>query len=214
MTYQEKVRAKELLKNLLPEARAKMKSTIRVETRTAMGKTQEPYLIEPNLAGVHIFHANLGGWIADIYFDNMPLGIANCIGTPVRSPHKTYAEARAMAIEMLTLVLVNTEKNLPPSSKATFQLYDMVFSVPLDDLQTLGTMQVEFEGDLGYGSQDHAVRRLEEMLKLQFGDREPSHETFNKLDIIMQTHLYAICAMCLLSGVMRYPPREPAILEE
>lgn len=207
----EKKVAKNLLATLLPIAREKAATEkTRIEHRSAIAKSQQQYLTEANLRGVHIFRANTGGWIADIYFDNTPPWIPNAIGTPVGRPHKTEKEAIEQAIVMLAIVLSNN-----PGEKSTpvFALYDIVFDLPEQILEKIMGAQIKADEDhIGYGSIRKAVLRLEEILSWHFPNSKPSYEAFKNLSIDNQAQIMAVCTMCALSGLMRYPSPEPKVL--
>lgn len=214
LSRQEKLRAESLLRALLPAAREKAaEHDFKTEAQSAIGKAHLPYIIESNLEGIHIYHANTGGWIADLYFKNIPIGVPNVIGTPVGRPCKNREEALENATMMLATV-INNKPTEPPPPDFVFTIYDMCFPLPLEMLETVAKAQMNIEGEVGYGSKDNAIKRLENALKHYFGDAEPSYDLLQSLSHDAKIHLTAICCMCSLSGILRYPPPAPTVIDE
>lgn len=213
MTPRDRDNAEHLLKVLLPKAREQAKEQEELKFRTVIAKAQRAYLIESNVGGVHVYHANTGGWIADIYLKDTPIGVANVIGTPVANPCKTRDEALEQAVMMLASIISNTAKQ-HEKVQPTFQLYDIALTLDGSMLEFVAKTQLETEGTVGYENPDKAVQKLEAILKQFFGNAEPSYDILMTLELEAKARLMAVCTMCALTGILRYPPPEPKVVED
>jgi len=217
MTYMDHVRAKELLSHLLPIARSKLtEGSIRGEAKSLVAKSQAPYYSEDRMAGIHIYHAPLGGWIADLIFRDMPPGIPNALGTPVHSPFRTREEAREGAIGMLAAILEISDQNEGREAvhEPVFQLYDCIIRIDGGILNEIVALGKQLGVDEPYENIDDLTRRLEAVLKEVFGEQKPSHDLFLAKSKDNKIKLLSILHLCSLNGVFRYPAPEPAVVTE
>ncbi|MFG6519458.1 hypothetical protein ACGYLX_18630 [Sulfitobacter sp. 1A13496] len=66
-----------------------------------------PHMNAQNLADFRLQKMN-GGWVADIYFQNVPTGQPDAIGTRDAHPYKTKQEAFLAGAEMLCTLITGT----------------------------------------------------------------------------------------------------------
>lgn len=196
-----RMRASEMLRRLLPEAKKLAeKSSYSMETTSVVGEASLKWYRTEHCRGVHIYQGDKGGWFADLEFTNLPDGIPAVIGTPSVAPNRTREEAVKSAISMLAMMMdTPTPTVSPQDAKVVFALDDMNVILPSALIAKMRAIREEPP------SHDYIIERFEEVRK-QFTGGEPfNEERMNSLSKENQMTVVTLCAMALLIGMPRYP---------
>jgi hypothetical protein len=170
---------------------------------SAAAKCAHPYLRRGNLAAVDVHEGRRGGWIGDVVFRNLPLGLANVLGTPVDSPCRTREEAVSQAVSIMASVLLAPDVELPAEPMAVIEFWDVSFNLPCELMALVDEAAKHNEVDTGY-----ALRRLEEMTEVYFPQREGVEAVFKALPYDDQRMVMSVLLLASRYGVLRFPPRE------
>jgi len=210
MNISRRVAGRRLLEKLLPRAEKWLdeQEATRPEQfpffdNSPLVKAAAPYLTLKNAEAIFISEGQLGGWIADIAFKSVPLGVVDMIGTPVSSPHKTRAEAEQAAIIILAALIAKERNGTGDEAAPPVMLYhghEVALNQKL--LERLQGTSPRIGGD-------EAVRMLCELEERLFVDGfdEQLIETLPREEnqvLGIALHLAA------LAGVLRYPENQPA----
>jgi hypothetical protein len=205
--------AEALLRRSLPKARelARMRPGD-PEFFTETARTQARYFAEENFAFVEINRGELGGWLCDVKLKSVPAGVADCFGTPVRSPWPTRQEAEAAVPTLLANMLAMHEvvmREAEPLNRS-FDYFGIDIPIPESVLTFMEATTAE-RPHLRYPSDERALERLNEITDGLFGAKSPTVEDLQALDRDRYAMLLTVLAMSMLEGFFRFPawPAEP-----
>lgn len=196
------MRARALLRKLLPDARKLLKEegNYEITPESNVGENSIPHYKIDHCVGIHIYEGSKGGWFADLQFENLPPGIPPVFGTPVALPHRTRAEAMDTAVKILALVLANDRPT--PSAEETeivFPFDGVVVHLPA---QSFGKLQDKMPV---LPTREQALERLNAFRDEVCGGALLTHEAAQALPESLQARLLSVCAMAMLAGIVRFP---------
>lgn len=196
-----------LLRTLLPRAQ-KLHAEAKDDAKkwvagTPLGRSFGTVLRLENLDAIIIHEGELGGWITDFYFKDVPLGVSNVIGTPVETPMPTRKMAQDKAVEMLHALIIATEQAAGQTTTPVFLFHGFAVELSPDAL--------EFVANLGakYSSEEAAVEHIEAMTRRVFPSGIPQ-ELYLCGDTLAD--FMTVIHMAALTGLIRYPLREARTL--
>ena len=164
-----------------------------------------PHITEANMRALIIHSTPNGGWLADLLFAHMPLGVANILGTPVTHPKATRDDAVQDGFNLICTALALSQQpgSRDAPSDPVFLYYNMI--VPL--LPKALVILRRFDGK-PKPPVDFIYRRLHEVTRAVFPRRFPTTEAFWQLPPELQQHLMVLIHMAAGVGIMRFPPIE------
>jgi hypothetical protein len=202
-----RMRARALLRKLLPEARKILegKGSYEIKPESDVGENSIPHYKIDRCVGIHIYEGDKGGWFADLQFENLPAGIPTVFGTPMALPHRVREEALASAVKFLALVLAN-DRPAPSAAEA-----DAIF--PFDEVVV--HLPSRFFGKLRdlmpyKPTHEEALARLNAFRDEVCGGQPLTHEAAEALPRPLRERLLSVCAMASLAGIVRFPEFEEA----
>jgi Uncharacterized protein conserved in bacteria len=194
-----------MLKKLLPEAeRLAATFDLSGKSMTPIMDALSPHLHITRVAGVHIYKGDKGGWFFDIVFKDLPPGLPTIIGQPSSMPCETREEAEKAATNMLAALVQQRDKPLPDQveAEAVFQFDEVYIYIPTE---IVASLERSGAPDLGYVRQ-----RLAEIRKAFAGDGVMTKEVVDRLNDDQMTRLYAVVAMAVAAGIIRWPEPDEA----
>jgi hypothetical protein len=99
---------------------------------SALGAITVDHLRAEHLDAVWIYPAPTGGYHADLFFDPVPLGLADTVGSTTPEPTSAAAEEHAVHL-LATLLHRQSERPKPPpaSDHVIFEFHGFEFHVPV-----------------------------------------------------------------------------------
>jgi hypothetical protein len=198
-------KAKRLLRDLLPRAKALARGSTGA-TRfdlSPLGASISGLVHARNLLAVHIYEANLGGWIADLEVKKAPVGAPRIYGTPVENPCRTREEALDQAINMLAAVLLTDQPEPKLPSHRIFELYGLGIPVPGAALDELHSAVGETKAQAHVSGEEVEVLIEATVARLFAG--MPTKEKLLSLAREELAELFLILGIAMLKGYFRYP---------
>lgn len=190
------IAGRRLLRILIPRAEALMKKGGYSWTpMSALGRAQAPYLRLDNIDAALIYQAPKGGWHGDLLLKEVPVGVANVLGTPVQNPCPTREMAVEVTVGLLAQIMGGTDHLLPAVALPVFLYYGVEINLISDILEQIP----------GYDSVEDALTRLGELERELFPGGIPDEWT---LEGEPAKSLAAVAHMAAKTGVFRYPPKE------
>lgn len=192
-------KAKRHLEKLLKEVADTPKSLdMDFKAESALGKSSAYYMKLENVEGVHVYNEGPERWYADIVLKNVPDGISQVMGIPVKSPVATQQEAWNFA-KMLLLMLRDTDNKYEKPTNIVFELDHIGISIPMDIFNTISKLKEKMPGfEPGY-IEDLLYRARE-----RFGGKL-THEALNKSSSEDKSFLMMACTFALIAGLNRWP---------
>lgn len=203
-----RLKAAEMLKKLLPEAREmaeKNKSETSIEATSAVGAASLKWYDLEHCNGLHIYQGEKGGWFADLSFHGLPDGISRIIGTPVSMPCRTREDAVRIGISLLASIISN------PKIPAEERQNDPEIAFSFDEINlflpsSLISQMRDFGGEPP--SDEYVFKRFEE-LREQFAGGKPFTKTImDSLSSDDRMKVITICALAIFKGIPKYPMPE------
>jgi len=200
-----RIRARRLLETLMPRAMEMSQASEGFEPAEAsdLFKALQPHLRMDSFQGVHIYPGKAGGWHADIVLSGLPTGLPSLLGTPSTFPCSTRGEAEHQALAMLAVMIGLARENdrsarRPEADVAVFEYEDLVLRVPILMLESI-------KATAGTPDQEYVAARLAEIRKELTDAPRLDMQAAMKLDDEGRARLYAVAAMALLAGFVRWP---------
>lgn len=197
------------LRAVLPAARAiadRKRAASWVSDLSDVARAMYSHVTEANLDAVIIKPGEYGGWICDILLKDVPAGIPNAVGTPVKRPWPTRQEAEDNAAELIASFLLPGEhvRVARPEPHRVFEYFG--FSIPLPEkLLTWMEEETTRNPHLRYGSVLLANERLDQVTEELFSATKPSADLLNSMERGHLSMLMATLCMAALEGCFRYP---------
>jgi hypothetical protein len=191
--YQDRVRAKNLLRVLLKKAEAVAeddKIDFRFDVNPAVLHAAMQYVHRNNLAGVDLFQDNNGKWIADIILKNVPPGYGNRVGTHADHPHATRQEAVETAVCLLSHIVKTSPSAAADVPDPAFTFFDHAFIVP--------RVIIERAAQLQRVEPEYLAKRL-----LDVGHYATRVSDLTEDERI---ELHSIIVLAMVNDIIRWPP--------
>lgn len=212
MSAAQLARAETMLRSVMAQAEEEAgKLNIELDSSSPLGKQIVQYCSRDNLFGLHIHHRLPWGWYADLLLQDMPLGTANVIGTPSRSPLASREEAEKAGVDLVAFVLAAERYRKEASDDGAYLFFGYCghyLQVP----QAAVAMAAASAASMEYAETDaQRVKRLDEVTAELFGEADVTTEALDALSIDAQVKLMA-CIICALAlGIIRYPEIVPDV---
>ncbi|NTF17622.1 hypothetical protein G6L37_04365 [Agrobacterium rubi] len=193
-------KAKRNLERLLKEIESIPKSdNLAMEAISGVAKASQYYMRLENIVELHIYSEGPERWYADIVFKDVPKGYSNMIGTPVKAPVRTQAEAHEFAKAML-IMLRDTAPLEKKPEEIVFPFDDVNLIIPEAIYQELYGKKEE----MGQDFSDEYIVDLMERARARVGGPLTS-ERMDKASAEDRTAVLVAALICSMSGRIRWP---------
>lgn len=193
-------KAKRNLERLLMEIESIPKSdNMGMEAVSGVAKASQYFMRLENVVELHIYSEGPERWYADIVFKDVPKGYSNMIGTPVKAPVRTQAEAIDFAKAMLLML----RDSKPPENKPeeiVFPFDDINLRIPEQLYHELYNKKEEMEETF---SEEYIVD-LMERARARVGGRI-TKELFDAASPEDKTAVMVAAMICSMAGHIRWP---------
>ena len=193
-------KAKTNLERILKEIESiTMPESMKMESLSGVAEASRYFMRIENAVELHIYSEGPERWYADIVFKDVPKGYSNIIGTPVKAPVRTQAEAIEYAKAML-LMLRDAEPPKERPAEIVFPFDGVNLSIPEELYQELYKKKEEMKDTFS----DEYIVDLMERARARIGGRI-TVELFNAAAPEDRTAVMVAAMICSLSGRIRWP---------
>lgn len=193
-------KAKRNLERLLKEIES-VPRTEQAEMRAVsdIGRANQYFMRLENVVEVHIYSEGPERWYADIVFKDVPEGYSNAIGTPVKSPVRSQADANDYAMTAL-IMLRDTSNTAERPTGIVFTFDDVNLTIPEKLYQEIHSKKVEMDQTF---SEEYVVDLMERARARVGGPLTEAR--MNKASPEDQRMVLVAAIICSLSGHLRWP---------
>lgn len=212
MTRADHRKAETMLRSVMVEAeRVAERLSIDLAHSSPIGRLAVQHYSRANLSGLHIYHRRPWGWYADVFLKDVPMGVPDALGVPVRSPLGSEAEAYQAGISLVAFIIAadrwhREKKQAPAGDDLFFDFYGVYLGLKS------GTVKIAMAlaDQIGHErTTDQCYQRLDELKTELFGPGEISREKFDALPRMASFQLMAVIAYSIGRGILRCPASVP-----
>ncbi|MCW3783031.1 hypothetical protein [Defluviimonas salinarum] len=217
-TDEERRRGRRLMKELAPRIKAEVMKqrretpadASRMAPRSGVGQGLMAELTERNLDALIVYRRGERQWYADVTLKGLPPGVANVLGTPVRAPLPTEAEAQAAGRSMLIGIwaTILDNQSVARDTRARdriFELHGYEIPIPAEIVEAISAAQRPFGQAIGLTPADSRAQlrlRLTEIMGADRFDPDIWEKASDHQRMLIQANIVSLLAM----GDVRYPP--------
>jgi hypothetical protein len=204
---QERQLARELLEELMPQARERADELIGdvtlIRAESQIGETTLPWCRIENVWGVRLYPAQFGGWHADILLQGVPEGLPDALGTPASNPAPTRGEALIIAVELVAMAIAKSRREPAPEKPKhlIFDFHDFEIRIPVEVYDQVRPLALADPR-----TREMMLERLAEITEEVFGSGV-TETAMNALSEEARNRLMMVVLLSLAKNIFRYPVR-------
>ena len=186
--------------------------SIMLAESSPIGRMAMKHYSRANLMGLHIYHRLPWGWYADVLLKDVPAGVPDAIGVPIRSPLASEEEAHKAGVSLVAFVIAverwRAEGALGDTldDELRFDFYGIYLGLIPEAIQIAALIADR----MGYErSTDDCYKRLDEMKTTLFGTGGIAPKAFDALPETDRLRLLVVIAYSISKGILRCPAGVP-----